>query len=167
MPTDYKFSVYAAIQSALLANTWIAANVKAGNIHDDRTTGAARRRLAGRAPNDLNPSIDVEVTGGDEGRTTTPNFGHVGTITVTDAIIPCTVVVRITLKFISEKLGNQTSPETHVRQALHQGYPKLSLSYVRDFTVREKKLPLDAMGVTELQMDVTANLRLRISQLRD
>lgn len=172
MPVDYKSAVYGAILALFRANSGVTAAFPAGNIHDDSSSGAARRRMASSAPQDRSSSLDVEIIGGDEQATRTPNFGLTGpAVVVTDAIVPVSLTVRVRMKFLSENGDVQTSAERYVRQALHQGYPKLGLSYVRDFTTREQRIPGDQnkaeKGITQVDLTLAVTMRLHISQLRD
>jgi hypothetical protein len=167
---DYKAAIVAAIWTAFRANTLVNSTFLSGNQWDERTNGPKRHRLAATAPLDRT-NIAVEMVGGDEQSTRTPHFGLTGTVNATcDAIVPVTFVVRITMQFDKEKAGDQTPVEREVRKALHSNYPKIgSLSYIRDFTIREQRTPPSQAPQAQAKSvwDVTYNLRLHLSQLRD
>lgn len=169
MPVDYKSELTASMWTLLRAVGSFGTTFKAGNQYDERNGGSARQRLANRAPADF-PNISVEIVGGDQQATRTPTFGLTGpTVSGSaDAIIPITVTMRILMRFVSQKSDTQTAAETIVRQGLHTGYPKLGLSYVRDFTIRERRTPTSKapMAIAETQWDIPVTMRLHLSQLR-
>lgn len=178
---DYERELIDAIWSKLRANAAIVDAFELKNQHDTRDdqdpTGTARRRHGNRSPGDF-PSLTVDLETGTPGRgraagnaagaitqgpSTTLSFGVAAGSSSCNAIVPISVPLRIVAKFDSKKLTVQTPLEVAIRAALHVGYPKLGLSYVRMFTLNHTR-ELSGTEITAT-FRLVADLRLYTNQL--
>lgn len=163
---DFKGDLVSAVWALLLASATVRNYFKLANREDERTDGATRQRLLQRTPADF-PFLRLELDDDTQGHSSTPTFGLAQAAAGCDAIVPVTVTLRISLGFESERLTDQTPQELAVRAALMVGYPKLSLPYVRSFTIstRREKDRKNANKKT-IVMRIPVDMRLRLSQMR-
>jgi hypothetical protein len=172
-------NVYTAIQYGVANyNTAVGLTLAASNqssavtgILDNRGTGRQQIKTAA-GPADF-PLISLAYTGGKQSKTVTPTFQLQQGQIATDAIIPITVKLTLTIRYDPGMIQDSaTTPlEAYINQAFAQtGYPQFGLNYVRSFEFtdrREDKVVEDKLGrQTVFTRDMVWDLWPHISVLQ-
>lgn len=169
---DFKSDLYAAVWSRILTgvanyNANLPSGAKAlppNNLFDERVDA----RLKDESHRDATsyPQVQLYHGDGNQQRPLMPTFALAsGTA---DTVMPIQHSLTMQITFDKWTSDVQTPLEAFLHAALMSGYPKLGVSYVRDFTIGESR-KFDWIGPPKRVMvkrTLTFTLRPHLSQLQ-